>query len=45
MKSLTNEEFMKILSEACKSEDMDAHLDKVLKNYFPYDLVFGKDGE
>ena len=44
-KTLTNEEFLKILKEACESEDMDKYLNNVLCNYFPYSLVFGRGGD
>lgn len=44
-RTLTNKEFMKILKEACKSEDMDKELNEVLKNYFPYSLTFGRGVE
>lgn len=42
MATLSNKEFLKILSNACKSKDMDSYLNDVLKNYQPYDLVFGR---
>lgn len=40
MPTLTNKEFMKVLSNACESEDLDAYLNKVLSNYSPYNLAF-----
>lgn len=40
---LNNKEFLKLLSDACKSEDMDKYLNEKLANCFPYDLVFGKE--
>ena len=42
-KMLTNKGFLKLLSDACKSEDMDKYLNERLSTYFPYDLVFGKE--
>ena len=44
-KTLTNEEFLKILKDACESEDMDKYLNDTLSNYFPYNLTFKKGGD
>ena len=44
-KTLTNEEFLKILKKACESEDMDKYLNDTLSNYFPYNLTFKKGGD
>lgn len=44
-RTLSNEEFLKILKDACESEDMDKELNKVLQKYFPYSLTFGRGVE
>ena len=42
MQTMTNKEFLKLLKDACKSEDMDKYLNERLGTCFPYYLVFGK---
>ena len=43
MDTLTNEEFLKILKNACKTENMDEYLNKTLSKYYPYCLVFKEE--
>ena len=40
--TLTNEDFMEILNKACKSDNLDAYLNKCLSTYSPYNMTFKK---
>ena len=45
MDTLNSSQFMDILSVCCKEGKVDdKKLNQILKNYYPYNLTFGKGG-
>lgn len=46
MNTLNNKQFMDILSNCCRYGRIDDQkLNQILKDYYPYNLTFGKGGD
>ena len=44
MKTLSNEQFLEIMQQCCKDGKIDDELmNRILSNFFPYDIVFKED--